>query len=128
MKYLKGIFKIFSKVWSLKISVILGGFFPLIYYLNWNTTASNDNSFRFYSNMNEAGIYQFFGDFYQIFLDFFINILECADITAFLGTIITIGSLPSFIITALFFARCVFSKKGFDNELDFVLSHFKNKK
>lgn len=108
------------------MSVLLGGFFPLIYFLNWNTTASNDNSLRFYNNMNEAGFYQFFGRFYQIFLDFYLN-LGCADITAFLGTILTVGSIPSFIITALFFARCYFSKKGFNNELEFVFSLFKVK-
>lgn len=126
MKYLKGIFKIFFRVWNLKISIILGGFFPLIWFLNYSTTASNDNSFRFYSNMNEAGIYQFFGRFYQIFLDFFLG-LEWGQATAFLGTILTVGSLPSFIITALLFARCFFSKKGFNNELEFVFSHFKSK-
>ncbi len=112
MKYLKGIFKIFSKVWSLKMSVILGGFFPLIYFLNYATTQKDVNSFRFYNNMNEAGIYQWFGGFYQIFLDFYLG-LEWGQITAFLGTILTIGSIPSFIITALLFARCFFSKKGF---------------
>jgi hypothetical protein len=124
MKYLKGIFKIFSKVWSLKISIILGGFFPLIYFLNYSTKYGDLNSFRFYNNLNDAGIYPYLGKFYDVFLNFFTKYLEWGDITAFLATIITIGSLLSIVITLLLFLRCFFSG-DFEKELYFVLSKIK---
>jgi hypothetical protein len=124
MKYLKGIFKIFSKVWSLKISIILGGFFPLIYFLNYSTKYGDLNSFRFYNNLNDAGIYPSLGKFYDVFLNFFTKYLEWGDITAFLATIITIGSLFSIVITLLLFLRCFFSG-DFEKELYFVLSKIK---
>lgn len=124
MKYFRGFFKLFFKFWSLKVSLVLGGFFPLINFLNSSTKYGDLSSFRFYNAMSDSGIYSAIDSFYSNFFQFFIGLLGLDEILAILLTIVLVGSLLSIVITSLAFLRCVFSG-DFEKELKFILSKIK---
>lgn len=124
MKYFKGFFKLFFKIWNLKVSFILGGFSPLINFLNHSTKSGDINSFRFYNAMNDTGVYSSIDSFYTNFFQFFMGFFGFGELLAFLLTIILVGSLIFIGISFIFWMRCVFSG-DFEKELNFILSKIK---